>query len=168
MNTFQIFVFVLVVEHCSVSKSCNFLIFWRIAVALRDFPTDRQITRHTRTNIYLFVSNSLQRAFLCVSICGFLAAGERVSKWLTATLEFWTQRATFEDLGPSDIWCLDKKTIREQKQKESLILWCQGSFALLLCAFWVLLSFLKEMVSKHLKGRLRKRLRTVTCFCLRR
>ena len=99
INKWQMFVLVLVVEHCSVSKSCNFLIFWRIAVALRDFPTDRQITRHTRTNIYLFVSNSLQRAFLCVSICGFLAA-ERVSKWLTATLEFWTQRPTFEALGP--------------------------------------------------------------------
>ena len=93
--------------------------FWRIAVALRDFPTDRQITRHTRTNIYLFVSNSLQRAFLCVSICGFLAAGERVSKWLTATLEFWTQRATFEDLGPSDIWSVsqDKKTKRQKDKK---------------------------------------------------
>ena len=57
--------------------------------------------------------------------------------WSLSECQFWilTLRVTFETWDPSDIrseWFLDKKTNHKDK-KESLIMWLQGSFALLRC-----------------------------------
>ena len=64
-----------------------------------------------------------------------------VSDWVSAAFEFWLKESllTLEALHPfdwSDVWTKrqkDKKTKIRKEQKETLILWCQGSFAPLRC-----------------------------------
>ena len=46
-----------------------------------------------------------------------------LSEWVNCHFKIWTQRVTFMARDASYIW--------SKRQKESLILWCQGSFALL-------------------------------------
>ena len=91
------------------------------------------------------------------------SVSQSVNQWVSEChFRISTQRVTFETWDPSDIWLewrldeetkrkkyknterqkhkktkgqKDKKTKRSKRPKKSLILWCQGSFALLRCFF---------------------------------
>ena len=61
-------------------------------------------------------------------------------RWLTANLEFghteWLLRLeTLYTFDQGDVWTKRQKDKKTKRQKESLILWCQGNFALLQCFY---------------------------------